>query len=215
LSQYVTGACLALALTQRGFLVLHAGACVVGDGAVAFVGPSGAGKSTTVEAMRQAGYRILGDDLLILTMPEHGPPLVRPGIPRIRLRSDSAVALGWDAAAAGEKSVRRIDDDLATDAMPLRALFLLSGGDRVAVEPCDDVSALRLLLTNTRGAAGHGGPEVAAGLLQRYRRLLDAVEVHRLTRPMRSGSAPAVDTAGVVAAVRSVCSAVTAGGRPG
>ncbi|MFN3218071.1 MAG: hypothetical protein ACE367_16365 [Acidimicrobiales bacterium] len=205
LSQYVTGACLALVLTQRGFLVLHAGACVVGDGAVAFVGPSGAGKSTTIEAMRQAGYRILSDDLVVLRVPDVGSPSVQPGIPRIRLRPDSAAALGWDGGAAGPKtvpkSVRRIDDDLATDAVPLRALYLLSGGDQAAVEPCDDVSALRVLLTNTRGAAGHGGADFAAVLLRRYRRLLDAVEVRRLTRPTSSATAPSVDTAGVVAAV--------------
>jgi hypothetical protein len=212
LSQYVTGACLALILSQRGFLVLHAGACVVGDGAVAFVGPSGAGKSTTVEAMRQAGHRVLSDDLVVLSVPDQGPPLVHPGIPRIKLLSDSAGALGWQAGRDGHKTVRRIDGDLAGDAVPLRALYLLSSGEQAAVEPCDAGSALRVLLTHTRGAAGHGGPEFAADLLRRYRRLLDAVELHRLTRPTTSPSAPSVDTAGVVAAVCASRTAAQVGG---
>lgn len=60
----VLGRCLGAALTQRGWLVLHASTARLDDRIVALCGSSGAGKSTLAAALYGAGCPVLSDDLL-------------------------------------------------------------------------------------------------------------------------------------------------------
>lgn len=71
---------------QADMLYLHAGAVVLGGGAVVF--PSGyrAGKSTLVVTLAALGHRVLADDVLGLVSAGDGLQAVAPGIsPRLRL----------------------------------------------------------------------------------------------------------------------------------
>src|SRR3990167_1471543 len=76
---------LAIVLLQRGLLVLHAGAVLVGgqagDQCVALAGPSGAGKSTLLAALHEQGYAVAGDELCVLRVDADGA-MVLPG-PRV------------------------------------------------------------------------------------------------------------------------------------
>src|SRR5258708_9269606 len=78
---------------QRGLLPLHANAIEVGGQAVAFVGPSGAGKSTLAAYFRDRGYRVLCDDVCVVSFGSDGEPLAWPGIPRIKLSGRALAAL--------------------------------------------------------------------------------------------------------------------------
>jgi hypothetical protein len=53
-------------LYLRGITVLHASACELPDGIVAFSGRSGAGKTTTARAFAIAGARLISEDLVVL-----------------------------------------------------------------------------------------------------------------------------------------------------
>lgn len=60
------GTILALLLTLRGHLVLHASAVAVDGRALAFVGQSGRGKSTSAALCLAAGARPVSDDVLVV-----------------------------------------------------------------------------------------------------------------------------------------------------
>lgn len=75
-------------LNLRGGEALHASAIETRGGALAFMGMSGQGKSTLAAAFEVAGYRVLGDDCLVL---RDDPDRVRvePAYPGLRLWDDS------------------------------------------------------------------------------------------------------------------------------
>src|SRR5205085_11497996 len=61
---YLLGPVLALALHQRGWLMLHASAVAMGQQAVAFLGGSGWGKSTMAGVLHQRGHALVADDFV-------------------------------------------------------------------------------------------------------------------------------------------------------
>lgn len=82
---FLLGSALGGILHQRGLLPLHANAIEIEGRAVAFMGHSGAGKSTMAAWFMDRGYRVLADDVCVVTMDETGRPLAHRGIPRLRL----------------------------------------------------------------------------------------------------------------------------------
>lgn len=81
---YLLGQALSFALVKCGFEPLHATTVVVNGEAVVFLGEGGFGKSSLAACFLEAGYRMLTDDLLILTKSANGF-LAYPGPPRIKL----------------------------------------------------------------------------------------------------------------------------------
>jgi hypothetical protein len=90
LRTFLLGSAVGALLIQRGMLVLHGNALVKDGQAIVCLGHSGAGKSTLAYALMQQGWRLLADDLVAIA-PDG---LVLPGIPRIKLWEDAAVAFG-------------------------------------------------------------------------------------------------------------------------
>ena len=88
------GSVFALALELGGVLCLHASAVAIGTRAVAFVGPKHHGKSTIAAALTSSGAKLIGDDLLPISL---GPPaMVRPAVASVRLWEDTLRALAVD-----------------------------------------------------------------------------------------------------------------------
>ena len=87
---------LAIVLLQRGLLVLHAGAVLVGgqagDQCVALAGPSGAGKSTLLAALHEQGYAVAGDELCVLRVDADGATVL-PGPRMMQLWAEVLPAL--------------------------------------------------------------------------------------------------------------------------
>lgn len=77
-NRWVLGQVLPLAAGLHGRELLHAGAVVIGEEAVAIVGPSGCGKSTLVGALVQAGASFLCDDVLAIRSGD-GRVVAHPG----------------------------------------------------------------------------------------------------------------------------------------
>jgi hypothetical protein len=81
---YAVGPALAVLLHLRQVLVLHSSSVEIDGKAVAFAGASGSGKSTIAFALRQRGYRVLSDDLLVLKRSRGGwIALSGPCIPKL------------------------------------------------------------------------------------------------------------------------------------
>lgn len=91
---FLLGSAFGLLLHQRKLLPLHANAVEIGGEATMFMGPSGVGKSTLAAWFHDHGYRIVADDVSVVTFDEAGLPYVQPGLPRLRLREDILLATG-------------------------------------------------------------------------------------------------------------------------
>lgn len=87
----VLGPALALSLELSGLLCLHGSAVAIGSEAIIFLAPKHHGKSTLATALTAAGARLVGDDLVAVA--PGPPPMVKPGVPSVRLWDDAIGAL--------------------------------------------------------------------------------------------------------------------------
>ena len=129
-----------LILGYQGGLVLHASCVATAGGALAFVGPTGRGKSTLAASFTRLGYPFLTDDGLILSREGDGY-VVRPNVPRFRLRQDSELALfgGPGETEQGEPPRKRhiaARPSLPFQETPVRlhSLFFLGTGAAPSLE---------------------------------------------------------------------------------
>lgn len=128
---FLLGSVFGALLHQRGLLPLHANAIQIGDTAAAFMGPSGAGKSTMAAAFLDRGFTLLADDVCVVVDGASGPPMVQPGLPRVRLWRDAVEASGrktddLELAFAGqEKYVVSTQSVQAARPVPLGRIYLL------------------------------------------------------------------------------------------
>jgi ABC-type dipeptide/oligopeptide/nickel transport system ATPase subunit len=79
-------------LAHEGRLVLHAGAVKFDEQAITIIGGSGRGKSTLVASLDAIGWRLLGDDAIIVAL--NGEVFTSTAVYRsLRLFSDSVASL--------------------------------------------------------------------------------------------------------------------------
>jgi len=157
LRAFLLGPVLAVALHQRGRLVLHASAVALDGGAVAFLGGSGWGKSTLAGALYRRGHRLIADDVLAVSDAADGP-CAWPGIPQLKLWPDTAAALG-DAVEPlprleprRDKRVRAARERFAAGPLPLRRIYVLARGSRHAIAPLHPQQALVEILRHSYAA---------------------------------------------------------------
>ncbi len=138
---FTLGSGFGVLLQQRGLLVLHASAVAVAGAVVAFIGDKGWGKSTTAASLHARGHTLVTDDLLAITFAADGQPLVLPAYPQFKLWPESVEALGIAPEDLPlirpelDKRARRISENFAQEALPLRALYVLGGGDELLITP--------------------------------------------------------------------------------
>lgn len=157
---FLLGPVLGAVLRERGVLVLHASALVMGGRAWAFVGPAGVGKSTLVAAGAASGVAVLTEDVLALER-TGADWFAKPAYEQIRLWDEGAGLVtapgetlptltptwpkrAFDLAARG--SVR------VTEPTPLGGIFVLgdrdAGGARPRIEALSATEALTELLAH-------------------------------------------------------------------
>ena len=78
---------------------MHGSSIKVDEGCVVLVGRSGVGKSTLATALRQRGYKCLGDDLCPISIGEDSTPYAAPAYPQAKLWQDALLHFGIDGAA--------------------------------------------------------------------------------------------------------------------
>jgi hypothetical protein len=127
-------------------LVLHAGAVATPDGAIAFVGDTGWGKSTLCASFAGQGYPLLSDDGLFVGLTDNNAAIVTAGYAGLRLLPESNRALAISESPSGttlmavNSAKRRITHrklSFVSDALPLRALFVLTPPNSAALEFVD------------------------------------------------------------------------------
>jgi hypothetical protein len=116
---------------QRGLLPVHGSAIRSGNGAVIFAGNSGAGKSTLVAALIHRGYKLVTDDLSVISIDNNGIPVIFPGFPQLKLWEDSLKKLGEDPASLKKvrqnlnKFIRPATGHFEDTALPVSKIFIL------------------------------------------------------------------------------------------
>ncbi len=154
---FLLGSALGILCFQRGLLLLHANAVVVNGGAVAFAGDSGAGKSTLAAWFSQAGYPVLCDDVCAVRVAD-GRAVTWPGLPRLKLWGEAAVAFGHDRKAL-DVAIEGLDKyhvpvvaQGSADAIPLREVNLLAraeDGASVEREALSGAAAMAAMMAQT------------------------------------------------------------------
>lgn len=190
---FLLGSAFGALLHQRGMLPLHANAVEVKGSAVAFMGEAGAGKSTLAAWLSGRGFRLIADDVCVIGFEETGTPYAAPGLPRLRLWLEALHASGRKAqglersyvksAAAMDKfDVPMERHCVATDNVPIAALYLLERGEAFSVRLLKGVEAAEAIFAHTyRGsyvAAMKRVPEHWASAV----RLVRTVPVFELSR---------------------------------
>lgn len=172
-------------------LVLHASAVSRNGSALAICGPSGAGKSSLAAALALAGYAVMSDDALRVTIDDAREPTCFPGVPELRLRG----VRNW---ALPDDRVRRLPDDrlgylpghYEQQETALRAAFfpvVSPGIRRPEIARLRGEAGLRQLLCASRIAwTGPAGAQVLRLLARLHRKL----PLYELRLP-----APFLDTA--------------------
>lgn len=178
------GVVLPYLLHRDGAWCVHASAVQTAAGVIAFVALRGTGKSTLAAACVQQGCALVADDVVVLR--EHaGQVTVTPsGVP-LRLRAETARAVGVRSDAADAWGKVRVSGAMAQEVMPLAAVYLLTAaaGDAAPerVERSARAAALALL-TNGKITELLGG--VAAGdALARCVTLAGMTQVYDLAVP--------------------------------
>ena len=185
---FLLGSAMGALLHQRGLLPLHANAVEVDGAAVAFSGHSGAGKSTLAAWFADRGHRILCDDVCAIAPGAKGePPIVLPGVPRLRLWED-AVAASGRSTSDYERSFDGQDKydvpagaSAAATPLPLAACYMIARpeeGERAetdrqapGIARLSGVAAVEALVANTY----RGRFATAMGLTARHLALCLAV----------------------------------------
>jgi hypothetical protein len=143
---------------QRGLLPLHASAIEVDGRCVAFAGRSRAGKSTLAAHYRSRGFRVVCDDLCVLSFDDSPTPLAWPGAPRIKLWRDAAVQMGHNPADLepvrdGLEKYQIVHEGGTTAAaLPLARLYALhetSGPEHESVKRLTGTAVFNAVLNNT------------------------------------------------------------------
>jgi hypothetical protein len=121
-------------LSHLGKLVLHASACGMPQGVIAFMGTTGMGKSTLAASFGLRGYPVLTDDCLLVE--EQGQEIVTvPSYPGLRLWPETVTAL-FDRepvlqplAHYTDKKRLLFEQNHADGPHSLRAIYVLTAPD--------------------------------------------------------------------------------------
>lgn len=201
------GTVLAVLLHQRGHLVLHASAVVVGEKVAVFLGAKGQGKSTLAAALYARSHALLTDDLVALSAETAERWMILPGFPQFKLWPDAASSLGDDPAllptlAAGfAKRARHANEQFAPRPVPLGQIFVLGVGPAPRLQQLQPQQALLELIANSYmarfGRELLQGPAAAAHL-SLCAELVRRIPISLLERPR--SLALLSETAGLVEA---------------
>jgi hypothetical protein len=185
------GPILALLLHQRGQLILHASAVVVGGQSIIFLGGQGAGKSTIAAAFHGCGHKILTDDVTAIRM-DSNCLVVLPAYPQMKLWPNSIIELGDLPEKLPrvhpnfDKRAFRMTSGFADAPVALKRIYVLSRGEHVAIESLTPQEAMMELIGHSYAA--RFGEELlqATGIAKHFKQCAEVVQTcdaYRFRRP--------------------------------
>jgi hypothetical protein len=200
---FLLGQALSYALIRQRVEPLHATVMEVDGAAVAFLGDSGYGKSSLAAALLAGGFRLLTDDLLVVT-PNGAGFVAHPGPPRIKLypriarRFLGSKVRGKRIVRGEPKLVIPLDGkQVAGEATHLRALYIIAPGgraratDRIMIRRLSARASCVELLRSTFNTAVTD-PDRLARQFQQATSLASRLPVRLISYPRRLALLPRV-----------------------
>jgi len=185
------GPVLALALQQKGRLILHGSAIAIAGRAIGFLGSHGWGKSTVAAACHNEGHQMITDDVFAIDL-DGAWPLVLPSFPQFKLWPKAARALGERPETLPivhpefDKRARRVMQRFSQLPVPIARLYILGRGTVPHIEHLSSQQGLHALLDFWYGRR-FGSPWLRAIDRRSYfvqsAALANGVRISRLLRP--------------------------------
>jgi hypothetical protein len=190
---FLLGSAFGALLFQRGLLPLHGSAIEVHGSSVGILADCGLGKSTLAGVFHNRGYRIVADDVCVVSLTEDGLPLVFPGYPQLKLGMDAARKLGKDPESLPrihpevEKIALLLKEEFCRDPLPLRHLYVLetSSNGEFDLEPLNGVERLTAIINNTYRLGFLKGLGVKASHFKQCVAVAKQTPLTRVTRPAK------------------------------
>jgi hypothetical protein len=182
------GPVLAILMSQRGLITLHASAIAFDGQAVAFMGDAGWGKSTLAAWFHRRGRPLIADDIVAITF-EQGRPRALPAVPQLRLTPEALGVLGDDPARLPQvwhgtrKRLQPVREGFVTVAPVLSRVYVLAPDAREKIVP---ISASEAAIEFVRHSFAVRSLHQSAPdrYLREAARLAESVRVLRLSRPL-------------------------------
>ncbi|HYW50168.1 MAG TPA: hypothetical protein VE861_06165 [Gemmatimonadaceae bacterium] len=178
------GIVLPYALHAGGAWCMHASAVQMPAGVIAFVAARGTGKSTLAAHCVQDGAPLVADDVVVIRQLEGVATVTPSGVP-LRLRAETARAVGVAATVVDDWGKVRVEAPLADRVMPIAAIYVLTAAapDATIERAARTTRAAALaLLTNGKITELLGG-DAAGDALSRCITLSRAAPVFDLSVP--------------------------------
>lgn len=127
---------------QRGTVVIHGDSVIINGKGIIIAGESGTGKSTLTAALKLRGYKLIADDVSVITRESDGNYIINPAYPQQKLCKDTMENLGYDInkfmlSTKKEDSERYIipsGGNFVNKSFPMGAICEISIGDNIEVE---------------------------------------------------------------------------------
>jgi hypothetical protein len=200
---YLMGPALSYALLRQGVEQLHSTTVEMDGSAIGLLGDSGHGKSTLAAEFLKHGFRLVTDDVLVLSRC-NGGFVVHPGPPRLKLLPESAASVlgSTTPELSGNKAGAKLilPADAATEEtspIRLRAFYAISSPQSQAKRPRVQVrrlSARRAFLQLVRNTynAILCDPARLERQFQLYAAIADIIPTRSLSYPRSFGVLPQV-----------------------
>ena len=197
---FLLNATMAVLLHQRGQMVFHGSAVMIGGHAVTFLAEKGWGKSTMAASLNKRGHQLISDDVLGLAK-EGDKLMVQSAFPQLKLWPDSLALIGRDSNEHPklhpdfDKRSLQLQSGFVNEPVPLHHVFLLGYGEAAAIEPLRASQAVVELLPHWYCA--RFGPDMLEDLgraehFKQCAELVNRVPVSRLKRPPSLARLPEV-----------------------
>jgi hypothetical protein len=188
---------MAAVLHQRNKVALHAGAIQTEKGLVVICGESGAGKSTTISALKQQGYKIFVDDVLVLEKNEEHV-LGVAAYPTLKLWDDTIEKLALGVIPEEQKlreSVNKyrvsFQEDFTTKTFPVFKIFYLykeEANNSVETIKKDGLEAFKILNSQLYRTSMINNTQSQVILFERLNQLINQTGLIEVARPANSNS---------------------------
>lgn len=189
---WLYGSVYAYLLQHNGYLVLHGSAIMANDSAIIFSGNSGAGKSTLATEFISRGYKLLTDDVVVITENKESELVMIPGMSKVKLWQNALENFGKSNIGLKQifNKAKKYELPVAlhqSTPIKIKAFYELNHtdeSDTISIEEIIETKKVNLLIHNTyRYAMLKSLKNGLKNHLKQISKLAKTINTYRVIRP--------------------------------